>query len=110
MIIIIIIKIMWDVMIHCDSEIKARKQDIFVVNKNEKSCTKIDIAVPGDIRKRKIKRMWNMRSIKVIPVVVWTLGSISKKLKNYREELVVVVSTALLQKTTLSRTACILRF
>ena len=69
-------KILWDVMIQCDREIKARKPDIAIVNKNERSCAKIDIAIPGDIRvsekekkklrdnqelKREIKRMWNIK-------------------------------------------------
>ena len=53
--------------------------------------------------------MWNIRSIKVIPVVVGALGSTSKKLKNCIEEQGVVTSTALLQKTALSVIACILR-
>ena len=73
------VKILWDVMIQWDREIKARKPDIVVVNKNERSCAIIDIAKAGDIRasekvkekieryqelKREIKRMWNIRSIK----------------------------------------------
>ena len=53
--------------------------------------------------------MWNIRSIKVIPVVVGALGSTSKKLKNCIEELGVVISTALLQKTALIGTTHILR-
>ena len=44
------VKILWDVMIQCDTEIKARKSDIVVVNKNERSCAIIDIAISGDIR------------------------------------------------------------
>ena len=32
------VKILWDVMIQCDTEIKTRKSDIVVVNKNERSC------------------------------------------------------------------------
>ena len=118
------VKILWDVMIQCDREIKARKPDIVVVNKNERSCAIIDIAIPGDIRvsekekekieryqelKREIKRMWNIRSIKVIPVVVGALGSTSKKPKKYIEELGVVISTAIMQKTALLGTAFILR-
>ena len=77
------VKILWDVMIQCDREIKARKPDIVAVNKNERSCAIIDIAIPGGIRvsenekekieryqelKREIKRMRNIRSIEVIPV------------------------------------------
>ena len=45
--------------------------------------------------------MWNIRNIKVIPVVVGALGSTSKKLKKWIEELGVVISAALLQKTAL---------
>ena len=45
--------------------------------------------------------MWNIRSIKVISVVVEALGGTSKKLKKCLEELGVVISTALLQKTAL---------
>ena len=59
--------------------------------------------------KRKIKRMWNIRSIKVIPVVVGAHGSTSKKLKKCIEQLGVVISIVLLQKTTLLGTAHILR-
>ena len=43
--------------------------------------------------------MWNIRSIKVIPLVVGALGSTSKKLKYCIKELGVAISTALLQKT-----------
>ena len=48
-------KILWDVMIQCDREIKTRKPDIVVVNKNERTCAIIDIAIPGDIRVGKEK-------------------------------------------------------
>ena len=44
------VKILWDVMIQCDREIKARKPDIVVVNQNERSCAIIDIAIPPDIK------------------------------------------------------------
>ena len=90
------VKILWDVMIQCDREIKAKKPAVVVVNTNERSCAIIDTAIPGDTKvsekekekiegcqelKRETKRMWNIRSIKVIPVIVGALGSTSKKLK-----------------------------
>ena len=59
--------------------------------------------------KSEIKRMWNIRNIKVIPVAVEALGSTPKKLKKYIEELGVVISTALLQNTALLGMAGILR-
>ena len=42
-------KILWDVMIQCDREIKARKPDSVLVNKNEGSWAIIDIAIPEHI-------------------------------------------------------------
>ena len=66
-----------------------------MVNKNERSCAINDIALPGEITvskndketieryqklKSEVKRMWNIRSIKVIPGVVGALGITSKKL------------------------------
>ena len=111
-------------MIQCDRENKARKPDTAVVNKNGRSCAIIDIAMPEDIGvsqkekdkieryqelKTEIKRMWKIRSIKFIPVVVLALDSTLKKLKNRIEELGVVKSTTLLQKTALLGVARILR-
>ena len=43
------VKDLWDVMIKFDGEIMARKPDIVVVNKNERICAIIDIAIIGDI-------------------------------------------------------------
>ena len=37
-------------MIQCNREIKARKPYIVVANKNERICTIIDTAIPGDIK------------------------------------------------------------
>ena len=105
-------------MIQSDREIKARKPDIVVVKNNERSCAIIDIAILGNIRvskkekekiegyqelKREIKRMWNIKSIKVTPVVVEELGNTSKKLKNCTEELGVVTNTPLLQENSITR-------
>ena len=59
--------------------------------------------------KREIERVWNIRSIKVIPVAVGEFDSTSKKLKNCTKELAAVISTSLRQKTALLGTARILR-
>ena len=53
--------------------------------------------------------MWNIRSIKAIPVVLGAFGSTSKKLTKCIEQLGVIISTALLQKTALLGTVRILR-
>ena len=83
-----------DVNIQCDHVIEARRPDIVVVNKQERKCAVIDIAVPADKRigekknekvekyperKREIARMWNtVTTVQVIPIVVGSLGSVTK--------------------------------
>ena len=59
--------------------------------------------------KREVKRIWNMRSVIVVPVVIGALGSITKKLNEWLEKLELTVNIVLLQKTTLLETARILR-
>ena len=81
-------------MIQCDHQIEYRKPDIVVVDKAEKKCAIIDVAIPGDNRigeketekiekyqalKREIKNLWSMRKVEVIPVVVGALGCVSIK-------------------------------
>ena len=63
------VKLLWDVNIQCDHVIEARRPDIVVVYKPERKCTI-----------REIGRMWNMRTVRVVPIVVGSLGSVSKKL------------------------------
>ena len=66
------VNLLWDVNIQCDHVIEARRPDIVVVNKQERKCTIIDIALPADKRigekenekvekYQDLKIMWNMR-------------------------------------------------
>ena len=86
------VKLLWDVNSQCDHVNEARRPDIVVVNKQERKCTIIDIAVPADKRigekenekvekyqdlKREIARMWNMRTLQVVPIVVGSLRSVT---------------------------------
>ena len=43
-------KILWDINIQCDNIIEARRPNIVLVDKNDRICTIIDIAVPADVR------------------------------------------------------------
>ena len=58
------VKILWDVMIQCDREIKTRKPDIVLGNRNERKGAIIDIATPGDIRviKKDKEKLINTRN------------------------------------------------
>ena len=83
---------MWDFSIQTDHLIEARRPDLFVVDKKERSCKVIDFAVPGDSRieeKKKdkiekyqdlgkeLQKIWNVK-MKIIPLVVASLGAIPK--------------------------------
>ena len=74
--------------IQCDNVIVERRPDIAIVNKMEKTVIIIDDAVPGDKRiidkekeniekyqnlEREILRLWNLKKIDVIPVVLGLL-------------------------------------
>ena len=118
------VKLLWDLNIQCDHVIEARRLGIVVVNKQEKKSAIIDIAVPADKRigekenekiekyqdlKREIARMWSMRTVQVVPIVVGSLGSVTKNLDKWLGKLNVKISISLLQETTLLGTARILR-
>ena len=58
---------------------------------------------------REVKRLWQLKSVNVIPVVVESLDTIPKKLELYLEKGGIEVSMGLLQKVALLGTARILR-
>ena len=113
---------LWVFMIQCDRYIECRKPDIVVVEKEEKQCTIIDIATPGDNRvgakekiekydnlKWEIKKMWSIKKVEIVPVVIGAIGAVSKNFEQYMERLGIQIETELLQKTALQGKARILR-
>ena len=90
---------MWDFSIQTDHVIEARRLDFAVVDK-KRTFKIIDFAVPGDSRiedkekekiekyqdlRRELKKIWNVR-VKIIPLVVGSLGAIPKQLGNRLKE------------------------
>ena len=109
-------KILWDMTIQCDHYIEARRPDILVVEKSSRKALIIDIASPGDLNvgekekkkiekyqdlKREIMKLWNLRRVEVIPVVVGALGAVSEKIGQYLEQIGIDIRIGLLQKTAL---------
>ena len=95
-------KLIWDMNIQCDNVIVERRPDIAIVNKMEKTVIIIDDAVPGDKRiidkekeniekyqnlEREILRLWNLKKIDVIPVVLGALGSFTKTFEKYVDKI-----------------------
>ena len=87
------------------------RHDHVVVNKQERECAIVDIAVEGDKRivekeneknikyqelKREIARIWNMRTVQEIQIVVWSLGSVTKNLDKWLEKLDIRSSISLI--------------
>ena len=84
----------------------------------------IDVAIPGDDRvkekelekvekyqllKDEIVKVWHMRKVIVVPVVIGALGAVSGNFKEYMKRIGVKVRWEVIQKTALLGTAKILR-
>ena len=99
------VKILWDINVQCDNVIQERRPDVTVIHKEKKEALIVDIAVPADTRiakkelekvenyqdlKREIKRLWELRCAKVVPVVIGALGSVTKDLECWIEKMDIV--------------------
>ena len=77
--------------IQCDHVIEARRPDIVSVNKSDRKCIAVDIAVPRVCRIRQrekqnvekyqelrsgIKQVWNMGNVVVVPLNVGAIQSV----------------------------------
>ena len=113
---------MWDFSIQTDHVIEAQRPDLVVVDKKDRSCKITDSAVPGDSRigekekdkvekyqdlGRELQKMWNVK-VKIIALVVGSLGAITKQFGNRLKQIGITVGTTQVQKTVLLGTARIL--
>ena len=118
------VKLIWDINIQCDNVMEARRPDLILVAKNEKSCLTIDVAIAGDCRirekevekiekyqklKRELKRLWLLKTVEVVPVVVGPLWCISKGFSGWMDTLDINLNVGMVQKSVLLGTARILK-
>ena len=102
--------------------VEAPRPDLVVVDKKERSCKIIDFAVPGDSRieekennkiekyqdsGRELQKIWKIK-VKIIPLVVGSLGAIPKQFGNRLKQIGITAGTAQVQKTVLLGMARIL--
>ena len=95
-------KILWDFSIQTDHRIDHKKPDIFYLNKTSKEALIIDVAIPSDYnipRKRmekvrnytdlaiEMKTLWNLNSVKIVPIIIGATGVIHKGLSDDIEKL-----------------------
>ena len=113
------VKILWDFNIQTVNEIQARRPDIVIHDKSNKSCYIIDVAIPGDARvaqkeaekiekycdlRRELQKLWKVKA-KVAPIIVGALGTMSRSLNSYLNEIGVSSKIQVIQKSALLGTA-----
>ena len=69
---------------------------------DDRSCVIIDV-------KRELKRLWSLKKVEVVPVVVGALGCISKGFSGWMDTLGIKLNVGMVQKSVLLGTARILR-
>ena len=94
--------------------IEARRPDIVVVDKVKKETMIIDVAIPPDARvwdkeqgkiekysllKDEIAKLWQMKKVFVIPIVVGALETITTKFEKYIESLGIGIRIEHVQKS-----------
>ena len=114
---------MCDFSIQTDHVIEAQRPNLVVIDKKERSCKIIDFALPVDSRieekekdkieknqdlGRALQKTWNVR-VKIIPLVVVSLGAVPKQFGNRLMQIGITAGTAQAQKTVLLGTTGILR-
>ena len=114
---------LWDFSVRTDHEIEARRPDLLIIDKSEKNCQIIDVAIPENGRMRakeyekvekyqdlarEVRKMWGVRP-KVIPIVVGALGTIQLRLKENLRTISVDTYIELIQRSVLLGSARILR-
>ena len=91
-------QVLQDLTTQCDTKIEAQRPDIVIIDTTKKKVKIVDVTIPGDVRvnkrgirkieknkmlKDEIARMWGMKKVTVVPVVVGALSSISTGFEKY---------------------------
>ena len=95
-----------------------------MISKKERKEIIINIAVPADVRvgekerektekyqdlKRETGRLWKLKMVEVVPVVIGAFGSVTKEYDKWIEKLEIIKNVGVMKKTALLGTAKILR-
>ena len=94
-------KLLWDFEIQTNSLISARRPDLIIINKKERTSRIVDFGVPVDHRVelkecekrnkyldlvRELKKLWNLK-VTIIPIIIGDLGTVTKGLIEGLEDL-----------------------
>jgi len=117
------VRVLWNQAVHTDREVRRNRTDVIIKNKKKKTCTQIDMALPGgrNIVQREaekklkykslcieIQRMWNMKCT-IVPVIIGANGIVTRRLKKNLETVPGKHSIDSLQKTAILGTSHTIR-
>ena len=103
---------------------ETRWPDLIVIDKKKQKRIIIDIAIPADVRveekekekvrkyndlKKEIRRLWKLRNVEIIPVLIGALGSVSAEFDKWIGKLGITCNVGVMQKSVLLGTVRILR-
>ena len=109
---------------YTDQQLNHNRPDIVIHDKEKNECKIIDVSRSFDGRviereeekrekyedlRREVAKLWNVRKVVIIPIIIGALGTLSKNFKRYVEQLEMGQMTSLLQKTCVLGTAKITR-
>ena len=115
-------KLLWDFDIQTDHLISARRPDLIIINKKQRTCKIVNFAVLADhgikLKEsektdkyldfaRELKKLWNMK-VTIIPIVIDAFGTVTKGLLKGLEDLEFGGWVETIQTIALLRTARIL--
>lgn len=119
------VKIYWNKQIITDKTISHNKPDITIINKQHNIASLIDIAIPNNHNidrkhrekmekyaelKREIKDMWKLEEVKIVPIILTSMGLVPISLKNSLDDIGVEYKTfRLMQKSVILDAANIVR-
>ena len=117
-------KILWDFRIQTDQQLNHNQADIVLHDKEKNECKIIDDSCPFDASvidreeekkgkyedlRREVAKLWRVRKVVIIPIVIGALGTLSRNFKTYVEGLEMRQLTSLLQKTCILGKAKVIR-
>ena len=105
-----------DMKIQTDTVLEHNKPDIVILKKESRVCTIIDVSCPFDTRvvekekekldryqdlKWELKRIWNCREVKVVPIVTGALVTVSNNFQMWLNQVSQNIYFGTLQKAGL---------
>ena len=102
---------------------EAIRPDPIVIDEKEQKGIIVDISVPADMRvegkkekvekyqdlKKEMRRLWKLRNVEIITVVMRALGSVSAEFDRWMGKLGITCNVGVIQKSALLGTTRILR-